>query len=31
MVYPYRTHGIFGGGATEHFYNLLTTYIEQNL
>ena len=31
MVYPNRTHGIFGGGATEHLYGLLTTYIEKNL
>jgi dipeptidyl-peptidase 4 len=31
MVYPNRTHGIFGGGATEHIYSLLTSYIEKNL
>lgn len=31
MVYPNRTHGIFGGGATEHLYGLLTRYIEKNL
>jgi dipeptidyl-peptidase-4 len=31
MVYPNRTHGIFGGGATEHLYALLTSYIEKNL
>jgi dipeptidyl-peptidase-4 len=31
MVYPNRTHGIFGGGATEHLYALLTAYLEQNL
>jgi len=31
MVYPNRTHGIFGGGSTEHLYALLTRYIEKNL
>jgi dipeptidyl-peptidase-4 len=31
MVYPNRTHGIFGGGATEHLYALLTSYIEKHL
>ena len=31
MVYPNRTHGIFGNGATEHLYGLLTSYIEKNL
>ena len=31
MVYPNRTHGIFGDGATEHLYGLLTSYIEKNL
>lgn len=31
MVYPNRTHAILGGGATEHIYTLLTSYIEKNL
>jgi dipeptidyl-peptidase-4 len=31
MVYPNRTHSILGGGATEHLYGLLTSYLEKNL
>jgi dipeptidyl-peptidase-4 len=31
MVYPNRTHGIFGNGAPEHLFALLTRFVEQNL
>jgi dipeptidyl-peptidase-4 len=31
MEYPNRTHGIFGGNATVHLRNLLTSYLEERL
>jgi dipeptidyl-peptidase-4 len=31
MVYPNRTHGISGGGATEHLFALVTAFLERQL
>ncbi len=31
MYYPDRNHGIYGGGARIHLYNLMTGFLEKNL
>lgn len=31
MIYPDKNHGIRGGNTTMHLYNLMTSYIEENL
>ena len=31
QFYPDRNHGIYGGGATNHLYTLIVSFLEKSL